>query len=101
MLDAYRAARGDPERMIKAAQVGVVDLERVIAEESQTTPASIAAIHKLRQAVSTLAADSDIDRGSASVRIRELESDLAQRLYVNFKDHDRADNYPSYGALSL
>jgi hypothetical protein len=99
MDDAYRAAWGHPDRMIKAAQVGVANLERVIAEESQTSPASIAAIYKLRQAVSMLAADSDIDKGSASVRIRELGSDLAQRLCENFKDHDHADNYLVRGII--
>ena len=91
--NAYRAAWGDPDRMIRAAQAGIADLERVIAEEPQTSPASIAAIYKLRQAVGYLARDYDIERGSALVRSRELGSDLAQRLYVNFKNHDHADNY--------
>jgi hypothetical protein len=93
MLDACHAAWGDPDRMIKAAQTGVADLERVIAEESQTSPASIAALYKLRQAVSMVAQYFDVDKASASVRIRELAAELAQRLYLNFKVDDHADNY--------
>jgi hypothetical protein len=79
--------------MIEATQSGVADLERVIAEESLKAPASIAALYKLQQAVSMIADYFDLDKESASVRVRELGAELAQRLYVNFNNNEHADSY--------
>jgi hypothetical protein len=93
MLDACHAAWGDPNRMRQAAQIGVADLERVVAEESPTSPASIAALYKLRQAVRMVADYFDVDKASASVRVQELAAELAERLYVNFEHDEHADNY--------
>jgi hypothetical protein len=93
MMDACRSAWGKPERMLEALRTAVADLERVVAEEAQSAPASIAALYKLRQAVSDTSAYFDVDRMSSSTRVRELGTELAQRLLVNFKEAEHADSY--------
>ncbi len=93
MMDACRLAWGKPERMLAALRTAVADLERVVAERPEDEPASIAALYKLRQAVWDTSSYFDVDRASAAIRVREIGTELAQRLFVNFKDTERADNY--------
>src|SRR5437016_3141331 len=54
MMDACHAAWGRADRILDAMRMAVADLERVIAEEPQSAPASIAALYKLRQAAGNI-----------------------------------------------
>jgi hypothetical protein len=50
-LAASDAAWGNPDRMLVAAQAGLSDLERVVAEEEPGSTIWIAAMHKLIQSL--------------------------------------------------
>jgi hypothetical protein len=99
VMDACRAAWGRPDRMLEAMRVAATDLERVVAQEPRDAPSSVAALYKLRQAIAEISQYFDLDRASASIRIRELGTELAQQLFTNFKDTDHADNYLVRGVI--
>src|SRR5207248_5121952 len=77
MLDAFDAAWGQPDRMLEALRLGMADLELVISEQAPTSPASLAALYKLRQSTDRTSWFSDADRATVSARVRELSSELA------------------------
>src|SRR5262249_4231469 len=70
------------------------DFERVVVEQPPDTPAALAALHKLRQTLGrALWLFETEDCSTVRSRIRELESELSQRLLTHFKDSENADNY--------
>jgi len=93
MLRAVDAAWGRPERMGEAQSVALVDFERVISEQAPDSPASLASLYKLRQALDRTLWLFEVDRTTIGNRIRELNSELAQRLLKHFGNSDHADNY--------
>jgi hypothetical protein len=99
MLDASHAAWGQPARMLEALRAAMADLEFVISEQAPTSPASLAALYKLRQSTDRASWFSDIDRATVSVRVRELSSELAQRLFKHFRTSDNADCYLVRGVV--
>jgi hypothetical protein len=99
MLDASHAAWGQPARMLEALRAAMADLEVVISEQAPTSPASLAALYKLRQSTDRASWFSDIDRATVSVRVRELSSELAQRLFKHFRTSDNADCYLVRGVV--
>ena len=64
MLDAFDAAWGQPDRMLEALRLGMADLELVISEQAPTSPASLAALYKLRQSTDRTSWFSDADRAT-------------------------------------
>jgi hypothetical protein len=99
MRHASDAAWGRPDRMFLALQDGCSDFERVSTEEPPSSPASIAAIYKLRQSLDWVSWLFDIDRTLISSRVRELSSELGQRLFRHFRDTEHADNYLVRGVV--
>jgi hypothetical protein len=99
MLHASNAAWGRPDRMLAALRAGWADFERVNAEESPSSPASIAALYMLRQSLSHASFLSDFDRAAFSSRVGELSSELGQRLFKHFRDTEHADNYLVRGVV--
>jgi len=94
MLRAVDAGWGRPEMMLDAHHAALRDFERVVVEQPPDTPASLAALHKLRQTLGrALWLFEDEDRSTVRSRIRELESELSQQLLMHFKDSENADNY--------
>src|SRR5260221_7856272 len=93
MLRASDAAWGQPERMLEAMRAGVADLERVVSEQSPSSPVWIAALYKLRQSLGRISQLFDVDRAIVSTRVRELGSELAQRLFEYYRDSMHADSY--------
>src|SRR5262245_1573459 len=81
MLRAVDAAWGRPELMLEAQRAAVHDFERVVVEQPPDTPAALAAVHKLLQTLQRgLWLFEEEDRDTVRSRIRELESELSQRL---------------------
>jgi len=99
MLDAFAAAWGQPDRMLEALRLGLADFERVISEQDPSSPASIAALYKLRQSTDRVSWVSDVDRATISARIRELSSELGQRLFSHFRNSEHADSYLVRGVV--
>ncbi|HEV2549969.1 MAG TPA: LysR family transcriptional regulator [Stellaceae bacterium] len=93
MFDASDSAWGRPDLMLSAVEVGFQDLERAISENPVNSPESIAALYKLIQSLSRSARMFDVDQVAYSARIRELRSELGQRLFKHYKNSDHADNY--------
>src|SRR5258707_5004014 len=93
MLRASDAAWGQPERMLEAMRAGVADLERVVSEQSPSSPVWIAALYKLRQSLGRISQLFDVDRAIVSTRVREFGSELAQRLFEYYRDSMHADSY--------
>ncbi len=93
MLDASDAAWGQPDRMLQALRLGMADLEFVISEQAPTSPASLAALYKLCQSTDRTSWFSDADRATVSARVRELSSELGQRLFKHFRNSENADGY--------
>jgi hypothetical protein len=94
MLRAVDAAWGRPEIMLDAHRDALRDFERVIVEQSPDTPAAFAALFKLWQTLNrALWLFEEEDRETVRSRIRELESELSQRLHTHFKNSEHADNY--------
>lgn len=100
MLDACDAAWGQPDRMLEALEKGLTDFERAVAEEPPSSPVSIAALYKLRQSVNRTSWFDD-DRSTASTSVRELSSELGQRLLKHFKDSEHADSYLIRGVVLI
>ena len=99
MLDASDAAWGRPDRMLEALRLGLADFERVISEQDPSSPASIAALYKLRQSTDRVSWFSDVDRATILARIRELSSELGQRLFSHFRNSEHADSYLVRGVV--
>jgi hypothetical protein len=99
MLRASDAVWGHPDRMRVAFQAGYADFERVNAEEPLSSPASMAAVYKLRQSLVRASSLFDIDRAMISSRVRELNSELGRRLFKHFRDTEHADNYLARGIV--
>ena len=99
MLGAFDAAWGQPDRKLEALRLGLADFERVISEQDPSSPASIAALYKLRQSTDRVSWVSDVDRASISARIRELSSELGQRLFSHFRNSEHADSYLVRGVV--
>jgi hypothetical protein len=94
MLRAVDAAWGRPEIMLDAHHAALRDFERVVVEQPPDTPAALAALARLRRTLgSALRLFEEEDRDTVRSRIRELESELSQRLLTHFKDSENADNY--------
>jgi hypothetical protein len=92
MLRASRAMWGYPDRMIEALKVAVHDFGHVAFGSRTDTPESLAALYKLAQGVWEFEAF-DFNRAALRTRMRELHSELAQRLVVNFSGSEHAQNY--------
>jgi hypothetical protein len=82
MLRAAHAAWGYPDRMVEAHKVALEDFERVISEQATDTPAALAAVYKLRGSLTEALWLFEIDRAKIRTRIRELNSEVAQRLLL-------------------
>jgi hypothetical protein len=93
MTRACDAAWGHPDDMLEAEQAAIKDFEQAITNSLPESPASLAALFKLRQSFVRASQYFDIDAGLAGARIRELNSELAQRLVTYFGDAEHADNY--------
>ncbi len=94
MLRAVDAAWGRPELMLDAHRAALRDFERVVAEQPPASPAALAALYKLWQTLGrALWLFEEEDRDTVRSRIRELESELSQRLLTHFTNSDNADNY--------
>jgi hypothetical protein len=94
MLRAVDAASGRLEIMLEAHHAALHDFERVVAEEPPNTPAALAALHKLLQTLGrALWLFDEEDRETVRSRIRELRSELSQRLLTHFTESENADNY--------
>src|SRR5271166_6588920 len=94
MLRAVYAAWGQPEIMLDAHRAALRDFERVVVEQPPDTPAALAAIFKLWQTLNhALWLFEEEDRETVRSRIRELDSELSQRLLTHFSDSEHADNY--------
>jgi hypothetical protein len=93
MLDASDAAWGRPERMLEAMRAGVADLECVVSEQSPSSPVWIAGLYKLRQSLGRASQLFDVDHATVATRVRELGSELAQRLFEYYRDSEHAASY--------
>ena len=93
MLRAVDAAWGRPDQMLDAQRSALLDFDRVLFENAPETPVSLAALHKLRQSLIRASWLFDVDRTKVRTRIRELGSEIAQRLLSYFGHSDHADNY--------
>ena len=93
MLRAVDAAWGDPERMSEAQRAALPDFDRVISEYAPESAASLASLYKTRQSLERTLWLFDADRTAIVTRVRELNSELAQRLLTHFANSDQADNY--------
>jgi hypothetical protein len=93
MLRAVDAAWGDPERMSEAQRAALPDFDRVISEYAPESAASLASLYKTRQSLERTLWLFDADRPAIVTRVRELNSELAQRLLTHFANSDQADNY--------
>ncbi|MBI3864904.1 MAG: hypothetical protein HY290_23760 [Planctomycetia bacterium] len=93
MSRASDAAWGNPNRMFDAWRVAIVDFDRVVSEQPVDSVASIAAIHKLLESLRRASRLFDFDRDKLRTRIRELRSELAQRLLGKVGSAEQADNY--------
>jgi len=93
MLSAVHAAWGHLERMLEAQRAALKDFEQVISEQALDSPPSLAALYKLGQSLNHASRLFDLGRQTTRIRIRELNSELAQRLLKYFGNSDHADNY--------
>ena len=94
MLRAVDAAWGRPEIMLQAHHAALRDFERVVAEQPPNTPAALAALYKLLRTLGgALWLFDEEDRDTVRSRIRELRSELSQRLLTHFMGSENADNY--------
>jgi hypothetical protein len=93
MLAASDAAWGNPDRMLPAALAGLSDLERVVAEQEPGSTIWIAAMYKLSRSLGHVSLLFDIDRAETTVRVREINSELAQQLLDRYRSSVNADNY--------
>ena len=100
MLRAVDAAWGRPEIMLQAHHDALRDFERVVTEQSPNTPAALAALYKLLQTLGrALWLFDKEDHDAVRTRIRELRSELSQRLLTHFMDSENADNYLVRGVV--
>jgi hypothetical protein len=99
MSRASDAAWGSPDRMIDAQRAAMVDFHRVIADQPPNSISSLAALHKLRQAVSREALLFETPRATTMSQIRELNSELAQRLLSYFGTSANSDGYLVRGVV--
>jgi hypothetical protein len=79
--------------MWEAQSIALQDFDRVISEQAPESPASLASFHKLRQSLAGASWFFEVDRIAISTRIRELNSELAQRLLTHFGSSTQADSY--------
>jgi hypothetical protein len=93
MSRACDAAWGRPDDMLRAQQAAIMDYEQAIANNSPESPASLTALFKLGQALVRACRLFEVDSTLTGARVRELNSELAQRLVTYFNDAEHADNY--------
>ncbi len=93
MLRAIDAAWGHPDRMLEAQNAALRDFEKVISEQTDDKPESIASFYKLIQTVGRASWLFEVDRPRILTLVRELNSELAQRLLKCFQHSEHADNY--------
>jgi hypothetical protein len=93
MLRAVDAAWGNPIRMGEAQRTALMDFDRVVSEQAPDSPASLASLYKLHQSLTRALWLFDVDRITIGTRIRELSSELAQRLLKYFGSSDHAASY--------
>lgn len=93
MSRALDASWGSPNRMLEAQRAELLDFERVISECTPDSPAALAALYKLRQSLTRALWLFEVDRAAIRTRIREINSELAQRLLRHFGSSEHADNY--------
>src|SRR5205823_2157735 len=80
-------------RMLDAQRLALRDFSRVVSEAAPESLESIAALHKLRKSLAWTPWLFEVDRTLIRTRIRELNSELAQRLLKHFGRSEHADNY--------
>jgi hypothetical protein len=100
MSDACYAPWGQPDRMLAALRKALTDFEHVVSEEPPSSPASIAALYKLRQSVNRTSWF-DVDPVTVSTQVRELSSELGQRLFKYYRDSEHADGYLVRGVVLI
>jgi len=93
MSCAIDAAWGNPDHMLKAQHAGLLDFEQVISEQSPDAPVSLAALYKLKQLLARSLWLFKVDCEAIQTRIREINSELAQRLLKHFGNSEHASNY--------
>jgi hypothetical protein len=93
MSRACDTAWGRPDDMLKAEQQAIADFEQVIKNSPPGSPPALTALLKLGQSLVKASRYFDIDRALAGARVREINSELAQRLVTYFGDDEHADNY--------
>lgn len=93
MSRASDAAWGRRDDMLKAQQAAISDFERAIANNPPESPASLTALFKLSQALVRACRLFEVESALTGARVRELNSELAQRLVTYFSDAEHADNY--------
>jgi hypothetical protein len=93
MLRASDAAWGHPDQMLTAHRAAVMNFEQVMLGNPPDSPASLAALYKLVQALVRASRLFDVDTTAVGTRVRELNSELAQRLVTYFRESEHADNY--------
>lgn len=81
MSRAIDAAWGSPNRMLEAQRAELLDFERIISEYPPDSPASLAALYKLRQSLARALWLFEVNRAAIQTRIREINSELAQALW--------------------
>jgi hypothetical protein len=100
MLRAVDAAWGRPGIMLDAHRAALRDFETVVVEQPPDTAAALAALYKLWQTLNrSLWLFEEEDRETVRSRIRELESELFQRLLTHFGNSKYADNYLVMGIV--
>jgi hypothetical protein len=84
---------GHPDQMLTAHRAAVMDFEQVMFGNPPDSPASLAALDKLVQALVRASRLFNVDTSAVGTRVRELNSELAQRLVTYFRESEYADNY--------
>jgi hypothetical protein len=93
MSRASDAAWGRPDEMLTAHLAAVKDFEQAIETNPPDSPAALAALYKLSQALGRAARLFEVNTAAARVRVREINSELAQRLVTYFSDSEHTGNY--------
>jgi hypothetical protein len=92
-LRSVDAAWGNSERMLEAQHRAISNFEHVISTEAASSPSALAAIYKLQQTLARARWLFDLNDPTIDVHIRELNSELGQRLLKEFKNSEQADCY--------
>ena len=94
MLRAVDAAWGQSDLMLDAQSAALHDFASVVAEQPPASPATLAALYKTWQTLGRALWLFELENPElVRSRMRELESELSQRLLTHFANSENADNY--------